>query len=104
MGQNNDLLKQYMVEFEVPSPLSEEFLNMIPAQRASLDSLFSRGKLLTYTVAADRSRVWGVLVASTESELLSYLDELPMTTYMDYDYYELMFYNTVHLMPAMSWN
>lgn len=93
-----------MVEFDVPDPLTEEFLEMIPEQRESLDGLFSNGKLLSYTVASDRTRVWAVMIAESESELLSYIDDLPMTPFMDYDYCELMFYNTVHLMPAMSLN
>lgn len=104
MDQNNDLLVQYMIEFDIPLPLADELLDMVPDQRESLDQLFSSGKLLSYTVAADKSKVWAVMMAESESELLSYIDELPMTPYMDYDYYELMFYNTVHFMPAMSLN
>ena len=97
-------MKQYMVEFDVPIPLTDSFLDLIPDQREILDLYFSEGKLLSYTVASDRSRVWAVFIAESESELLSYIDDLPMTPYMDYDYNELMFYNTVHLMPAMSLN
>lgn len=104
MDLHNEFLKQYMVEFDVPQPITEDFLSMIPEQRASLDDLFASGKLLSYTVAADRSRVWAVMIAESESELLAYIDELPMTPYMDFDYNELMFYNTVHLLPAMSLN
>lgn len=93
-----------MVEFDIPQPLTDDFLEMIPDQRSVIDRLFTDGKLLSYTVAADRKRVWAVIIAESESELLSYIDMLPMTSYMDYDYNELMFYNTVHLMPAMSLN
>lgn len=104
MDQNNEFLKQYMVEFDVPNPLTEDFLEKIPNQRDALDQLFTNGKLLSYTVASDRSRVWAVMIAESESELLTYIDDLPLTSYMDYNYCELMFYNTVHLMPAMSLN
>ena len=104
MDPNNDLTVQYMVEFDVPQPFTEELMSMVPAQRDSIDSLFSSGKLLSYTVAADKSKVWAVMMAESESELLSYIDELPLTPYMDFDYCKLMFYNTVHFMPAMSLN
>lgn len=104
MDLNNDFLKQYMVEFDIPQPLTDDFLEMIPDQRSVIDNLFTDGKLLSYTVASDRTRVWAVMIAESESELLSYIDMMPMTPYMDYDYNELMFYNTVHLMPAMSLN
>lgn len=93
-----------MVEFDVPETLSEDLLDLIPEQREAIDLLFSGGKLLSYTVANDRTRVWAVMIAGSESELISIIDELPMTPYMDYDYSELIFYNTVHLMPAMSLN
>ena len=33
MDQNNDFIRQYMVEYDVPSPLTEDFLDLIPAQR-----------------------------------------------------------------------
>ena len=79
-------------------------MSMVPAQRNAIERLFSAGKLLSYTVAADKSKVWAVMMAESESELLSYIDEFPMTAYMDFDYCELMFYNTVHFMPAMSLN
>ena len=104
MDRNNDFLKQYMVEFDVPDPLTEEIMDLIPEQREAIDAFFSAGKLLSYTVASDRTKVWAVMIAESESELLKNIDELPMTPYMDFDYSELMFYNTVHLMPAMSLN
>lgn len=104
MDQSNEFLRQYMVEFDIPQPLTEDFLDIIPDQRTVIDRLFTDGKLLSYTVASDRTRVWAVMIAESESELLSYIDRLPMTPYMDYDYNELMFHNTVHLMPAMSLN
>ena len=93
-----------MVEFEVPQPITEDILSLIPDQREAIDMMFSEGKLLSYTVASDRTRVWAVMLAESESELIMNIDELPLTPFMDYDYSELMFYNTVHLMPAMSLN
>ena len=93
-----------MVEFDIPHPLTEDFLDLVPEQREVIDDLFSRGELLSYTVSSNRRRVWAVIVTENESKLLNLIDELPMTSYMDYDYNELMFYNTVHQMPAMSLN
>ena len=93
-----------MVEFDIPQPLTEDFLDMVPEQRMAIDDLFSKGALLSSTVSSNRRRVWAVMTAESESKLLSLIDELPMTSYMDYDYSELMFYNTVHQMPAMSLN
>ena len=104
MDQNDSYMMQYMVEFEVPQPLTEDLLDMIPEQREAIDRLFTSGKLLSYSLSADRSRLWAVILAESESELMLYIDRLPMTPFMDYDYNELMFYNTVAIMPSMSLN
>ena len=93
-----------MVEFFVPSPVTEELKSMIPAQREAVEDLFVSGNLLSYSLSLDRERLWAIMLADTESELLNLIDSLPMTDFMDFDYKELMFHNAVHLMPAMSLN
>lgn len=93
-----------MVEFIVPQPLSTELIGLIPDQRASVDKLITSGKMLSYTLALDRSKLWAIVLAYEESELIQILDIMPMTSYMDYNYHELMFHNSVYLLPAMSLN
>ena len=104
MEQNNQLLKQYMVEFNVPVPITDDILDLIPDQREQVDELFASGKLLSYSLSLDRTRLWALMLADTESELITIIDSLPMTPYMDFDYSELMFHNSIHLIPAMSLN
>ncbi|MEL6122396.1 MAG: hypothetical protein AAFQ02_07015 [Bacteroidota bacterium] len=103
--EDNDLqyLNQYMVEFDVP-PLSDDLLDLIPDQRDVVDDMFASGKLLSYSLTEDRRKLWAVMLAQSESELIMLIDMLPMTGYMDYNYHELMFHNTVHLIPSMSLN
>ncbi len=104
MDRNEIYEKQYMVEFDIPIPFPEEMLAMIVDQREAFDVLFHRGRLLSYCLSVDRSRLWAIFVASSESELLSLIDELPMTPYMDFDYEELMVYTSVSMLPTMSLN
>lgn len=104
MDQNENFVKQYMVEFDIPQPMTEEMLFLVADQKKKFDELFTKGKLLSYSLAIDRHRLWAVFLASSESELLTYIDMLPMTPYMDFDYDELMFYNTVSMLPSMSLN
>ncbi len=104
MEQHNQFLKQYMVEFSIPEPLTDDLLDLIPEQREVVDDLFTNGKLLSYSLSLDRTRLWALMLADSESELLGLIDSLPMTPLMDFDYSELMFHNSVHLIPAMSLN
>lgn len=96
--------KKYMVEFMVPFPFPIELESMIPDQRLAVHKLFIDGKMLNYTLAQDRSKLWAIFFADSESELLSFIHELPMSDYMDYNYTELMFHEAVQHLPAMSLN
>ena len=92
-----------MVEFEVPE-LTPFMLSMIPEQREAIDQMMVKGKMISYSLSMNRDKVWSLMLADNESELLQIIDELPMSSYMSFDYKELMFHNTVHLIPAMSLN
>jgi hypothetical protein len=94
---------KYMVQFNF-SDFTLEMQEMIPRQRLVVDRLFDQGVLITYTLAADRSKLWAVFQADGESELLSYIDTLPMTKYADYTYNEIMFHDSSQFIPSISLN
>ena len=104
MDYKEELRKHYMVEFFPPSYLEEKLLQLIPKQREVIGELFIELKLLSYTVADDRSKFWAIFVADDTEDLENTIHRLPMTAFMEYDYKELMFYNSLHLIPSMSLN
>ena len=93
-----------MVEFYIPLPIDNEIYQLIPEQRKQVQILFNSGKLVAYSLAADKSKLWALIVASSESELIQIIDTLPLTKYIDYNYSELMFHQSLKLLPAMSLN
>lgn len=103
MPQSSETI-QYMVEFKVPDPITQEIISLIPDQREIVENLFTAGKLAIYSLAEDRSMLWAIFVASSESELINLIDKLPLSSYMDYDYHQLMFHQSVQLLPALSLN
>ena len=103
MSEERDVTR-YMVEFRLPNHLTKEMLAMIPEQReAIMQNLFS-GKILSYTLSKDRKRLWVIFSCASEPELIKMIERLPMTPYFDYDYYELMFLETVSMYPSFSIN
>ena len=94
---------RYMVQFNF-MPFTLEMEETVPRQRLIVDRLFDQGVLITYTLAADRSRLWAVFQADSESELLSYIDSLPMTRFSDYTYNEIMFHDSSQFIPSISLN
>lgn len=92
-----------MVQFNF-IPFSLEMEEMVPRQRLVVDRLFDQGVLITYTMAADRTKLWAVFQADNESELLAYIESLPMTLYCDYTYNEIMFHDSSQFIPSISLN
>jgi Muconolactone delta-isomerase len=91
----NSLMKRsYMVEFELPEQLTEEFLSLIPEQRLMVDHLMSEGKLKSYSLAMDRSVLWVILEADSEFEAMETIAQLPLSDFMQPFISELMFHTT----------
>ena len=93
-----------MVEYKIPVPFPSELYHKIPDQQEMVQKLFTEGKLVSYTLAADLSKLWAVFMSSSESELLNYIDKLPLSEYMEFDYSELRFHQSLKLLPSMSMN
>lgn len=95
---------QYMVIFDIMYPNDDQFMALIPEQRSKVNRCFHEGKLMSYSLNQERSRLWAIFNVQNESELIGLIDSLPLSKYMDYNYEELMFHNSLHLIPSSSLN
>lgn len=86
---------QFMVEFTLPEVLSDEFLELIPYQRASVNKLFVEGKLVNYALSLETSKLWAVFNAKSEMDVLHMIADLPLTEFMSVNISILTFYNTL---------
>ncbi len=98
-------MSQFMVEFDLPVNMTEEFTVKIPLQRLKVNELMESGKLLSYALSLDRQKLWCVVKAQTEFDAIEIISEFPLISYMDPTITELMFNNIVSLrMPLFSLN
>jgi muconolactone delta-isomerase len=97
-------MNQYMVSMDLPS-LSEIFIQLIPSQRARVAELMAEGKLLSYTLALDRTKLWITAAADSENSVREMLASLPLTKFMKVTVQQLAF-NEVRSMtlPKFSLN
>ncbi|MEM9919846.1 MAG: muconolactone Delta-isomerase family protein [Bacteroidota bacterium] len=96
---------QFMVDFTMPDVLSEDFMNLIPYQRAMVQRYFNEGKLLNYALSLENSKLWAIFSANSEMEVMDLLIDLPLTEYMKVEISMLTFYNTTNpAMPQFSKN
>jgi hypothetical protein len=98
-------MKTFMVEVSLPHDPPSEFFSLIPSQRKVVVDLMTQRKILSYTLSADRRKVWIVLGSETEDEARSILSRQPMDKFFHYTFHELMFHETANVMfPAVSLN
>lgn len=93
-----------MVEFIIPDPIPDFIFDMLPEQHEAVIKLFHSGELLTYTLSQDRTKLWAIFMADSESEIIHIIDKLPMSQYFQYDYKEVMFHDSIQFFPAVSLN
>ena len=97
-------MSQFMVEFALEE-FTEEFIRKVPLQRQKVNELMEEGKILAYSLASDRSKLWCVVKAKDEFEVMGIVSDFPLIDYMTPNISELMFNNIVALrIPLMSLN
>jgi muconolactone delta-isomerase len=84
-----------MVIIKLPNELTEEFVLLIPKQRAHIDRLMDEGKVIQYSLAADRTYLWVTVVAESERQVMDILATFPLIHYMSPIITELAFHNSV---------
>ncbi len=94
----------FMVEFEIPHTLTNEFVALIPEQRKAVHQMMSDGKIINYSLASDQSRLWLVILGDSEFEVVDILEELPLTSFMNFEVRALAFYNAADFVVSLSLN
>lgn len=100
-----DTKYQFMVDFSMPEVLTEEFMQLIPYQRAAINRFFTEGRLTNYALSLENSKLWAVFKANSEMEVMDMIADLPLTSFMDVQISMLTFYNTASIeVPNFSLN
>jgi len=84
--------RSWMVELSLPVPINQEFASLIPDQRMTVGKLMGAGKILSYTLTADRTRLWTVILAPSEGDVVKILDSFPIISWTRYTVHELFFH------------
>jgi muconolactone delta-isomerase len=98
-------MNQYLVDLNLPYELTDEFMALIPSQRAHVDQMMADGILSSYALSSDRRKIWAIIVAESEMEVDSALQSMPLISYMESTIYQLAFYNVAGSgLPSISLN
>jgi muconolactone delta-isomerase len=87
-------MNEYMVIIRFAASFNEEFVNLIPDQRAQINRLMEKGIITSYSLSANRETLWVTLLATSLEAVEKTLRMMPLFKFMRYDVVELMFHNS----------
>jgi len=95
---------QFMVDFTLPEELPDEFMDLMPYQRAVIERYLSEGSLVNYAMAMGNAKLWAIFNANSEMEVRQMLADFPLTKFMQLEVNLLTTFNTVEAEPSFSLN
>lgn len=93
-----------MVEFDLPEIIDEEFMALIPKQRYVINSMLAKGRVQSYALSIDRSRLWAIMKGESEFDVMESIAQMPLSPFMIPHVSELMFNNTADALMQFSLN
>jgi len=97
-------MNEYMIDIDLPE-MTQEFISLIPSQIVVINKLMKTGKISSYTLSSDRTKLWVLINAETEKEVVDILKEFPIYPYLIFNVYKLAFNNTISVfLPKVSLN
>ncbi len=88
-------MNTYMIDIKLPEEMTEEFLSLIPKQRACVDKLMDVGKILQYSLSYNRSQLWVIMIAASKKSVKDIILTFPLIKFMQPTITELAFHNSV---------
>ncbi len=83
-----------MVTFDLPEVWTPNLAAVIPAQRLLINKLLAEGVVQSYSVSADRTKVWMVLTVDNDQYAVDeVISSFPILPYVDYSWEPLLFTN-----------
>ena len=94
-----------MVTIDLPADWPRALAEAIPEQRELVNGLLARGVIQSYSVSADRTKVWMVLVVeNTPGAVDAVVRTFPMIDFAEYDWEPLLFTNDTSSVMHYSLN
>jgi hypothetical protein len=100
-----NVMYEYMADIDLPTEFTEEFLLLIPSQRAMVNRLMNDGVISSYAVSIEKGKLWMIVLAEDESSVSGLIDSFPIADHIRYKIHRLTFHNSASFkMPSFSLN
>lgn len=99
------VMYEFMIDIDLPVPFTDEFLALVPRQRAIVNKLMNEGSITGYALSIEAGKLWITVLAETETDVIRMLDGFPITAHIFYKINKLTFHNSASFqVPNFSLN
>lgn len=99
------IMYEYLADIDLPVPFTDEFLLLVPRQRAQVNKLMNEGVISSYALSLESGKLWVNIITESESKVSELLDTFPISDYITYTIHKLTFHNSISFkIPDFSLN
>ena len=100
-----NILYEYMIDITLPIPFTDEFLSLVPSQRAMVNKLMNDGVITDYALSLENGKLWVMMISESEAKVIEILDTFPIKEHISYNINKLTFHNSISFkLPNFSLN
>ena len=78
------VMYEYLADIDLPVPFTDDFLSLVPRQRAMVNKLMNEGVISSYALSIESGKLWINIIAESEDEAIesshNCLPAVPSTT------------------------
>lgn len=98
-------MNDYMINIDLPKILTPHFIALIPEQRDLVNKLMLEKVITSYSLTADRAKLWITLTSASEEQVIQLMNTFPLIEYMKYKIQPLALHNSIsYSLPQFSLN
>ncbi|MFN6944309.1 MAG: hypothetical protein ACK4ND_05140 [Cytophagaceae bacterium] len=87
-------MNHYMIDICLPLNFDEGYKEKIPEQIEYIDELMDEEVIISYSVSVDQSRAWIIMIGSSKEEIIDWLSDFPLESYLKYTIHQLSAFST----------
>ncbi len=96
---------EYLVDIDLPVPFNDEFLALVPRQRAQVNKLMNDGIITSYALSLESGKLWVNIIAEDEHKVKELLESFPIAGFITFNIHKLTFHNSINFkIPEFSRN
>lgn len=99
------IMYEFLADIDLPVPFNDEFLSLVPRQRAQVNKLMNEGIISSYALSIESGKLWVNVIAESEEKVQDLLNSFPIAPYINYRIHKLTFHNSINIkIPDFSLN